>query len=447
MNLWLLEKNFAADYKRVIESFHKHGFPLLGMEQRIQGMVTGSQEEKKLYKVNDQNEAIIPITGVLTNKRSFWDMLLGYAASLTYDEIIQATAEANADPYVKKLTYVFDTPGGSVMGCDDAAVAIAMSEKPTEAVVRGMMCSGGYYLGSQADKITAVSEGAVIGSIGVMVSFYTDPDMVTLTSSNAPKKAPDVTTKRGKDMVIEGLDEMEAMFYQRISEGRGVTTDFIKENYGQGGTMLAKRALASGMIDKIETSRLTLVRRAGMTSDSEENQSLNVEPKIQMGTQLLSSKTEPTVSKTETVQTESSPIQSGQKPKEKKRMDLETLKIQHPEVFAQAVKIGEENGKKMEAERIQAFQDYMDADPENEKLQVICKTEMQAGKTVEQVRPKLDVAIRDGKLAKESNAGSVATQSVDSAEVNASIVTEPTAEVYDAKKRREELKAMGAFKI
>lgn len=449
MNFYLLEKNFAAEYRRAIESFYNNGFPLLITEQKIQGLISQSQESKKLYEVNEQNDAIIKISGVLTNKRSWIDSFLGYAASLTYDEIIQATADANADPYVKKLTYVFDTPGGAVMGCDDAAVAIAMSEKPTEAIVRGMMCSGGYYLGSQADKITAISEGAVIGSIGVMVSFYNEPDKITITSSNAPKKSPYDGSKKGNEIIREELDEMEAMFYQRISEGRKVSAEIIKENYGQGGTMLAKRALEAGMIDKIETSRMTLVRRASMTSDTsdEVRSGLSIQEGSQVQpTQIVTA----TAGAIQTIKTESSPIQSGQKPKEKKRMDLETLKIQHPEVFAQAVKIGEENGRKQEAERIQAFQDYMDADPNNEKLQVICKTEMSAGKTVEQVRPKLDVAIRDGKLERTANAGAVATSTVDTAEeITAQAAAAQAAnetQGYDLEKRFAEIKASGGFK-
>jgi len=456
VNFYLLEKNFAAEYRRAIESFYNNGFPLLITEQKIQGLISQSQESKKLYEVNEQNEALIKISGVLTNKRSWIDSFLGYAASLTYDEIIQAIAEANADPYVKNIKLIYDTPGGAVMGCDDAAVAIAMSEKPTEAIVRGMMCSGGYYLGSQADKITAISEGAVIGSIGVMVSFYNEPDKITITSSNAPKKSPYDGSKKGNEIIREELDEMEAMFYQRISEGRKVSAEVIKENYGQGGTMLAKRALEAGMIDKIETSRMTLVRRASMTSDSEANQSVDItklQPDIVslvVPSQKIEGGFTPLI---QTNKTESSP--SRELKKEKKRMDIKTLENEHPDVFAQALKLGEERGRKLEAERIQAFQDYMDADPDNEKLQVICKTEMSAGKTVEQVRPKLDVAIRDGKLEKNANAGAVGTTTVDTAEEIAKKEAEAKAlaesgngaEVYDVNKRFAEIKAAGGFKV
>lgn len=395
-----------------------------------------AENKSKYYKLEQDGTAKVSISGVLRNGRSWMDSLIGIKTSLTYDEIIEAMAEIDSDPLVKKVDMYFDTPGGEVLGCDNASVAISMLKKPTTAYVKNMCASGGMYLASQCDKIVALSEGSVLGSIGVMQRMWTADDLVTLTSSNAYRKSPDPTTKQGKAYIIEELDEMELLMLQRIAEGRGVTVETVKEKFGNGGTMLAKRALEVGMIDKIQTQKL-IATYVPPTIDP--GTSPNVEPDNK---KPKAETTHIQVQETDNKTTEYSP-NKGQNKKEKK-MDIQTLQKEFPEVFAQAVKLGEENERK----RVNQFTAYKQADPENEKLCQLCDQYMAEGKNIEDVRPSLEVAIRDFKKVGGANPPSVSTESTDPAQASASIGAEPSKvnEIEQAKSFVAKLKEKGAFK-
>lgn len=400
-----MESSAFQLYERQLNSFSKMNLDLFAQSYMDKAMamnlfspLTAEKEKPKYYTVEEDGTAVVSISGILRNQRSFWDMFLGGKTSLVYDEIIQAAKDMDEDESVKRISFYFDTPGGEVLGMDNAAVAVNLISKPTTAYVRNMCASGGIYLASQCDKIVAMSEGSVIGSIGVMQRMYIDPDMVSITSSNAPKKSPDPMTKKGKEIIVSELDEMEDLFLRRVAEGRKTTVEYVKEKFGQGGTMLAKRALDVGLIDSIQTQKVK-INYVPPTIDPSERQ----EPGAKSA-QLAETKV---IQQTSITKQEYSPNQ-GQK--KEKRMDIQTLQKEHPEVFAQAVKVGEENERK----RVSAFNAYKVADPENLKLVALCEQAVAEGKQLDEVLPSLQVAIRDfskGNVA--ANPASISTQSVD----------------------------------
>ena len=66
-----------------------------------------------------------------------------------------------------------------------------------------------------------------------------DVKEIVITSSNAPNKNPDPESKVGVKVIQDRVDALERIFYQRISEGRGVSTEDIKENFGRGGLLVS----------------------------------------------------------------------------------------------------------------------------------------------------------------------------------------------------------------
>lgn len=233
--------------------------------------------------------AVIPVQGVLTPQPDMLAFIFG-GGNTTYGEIQTALAEANADPAVSDIQLDIDSPGGNASGLFETADAIAASAKPVRAVAR-TAASAAYALAASADTIVAEGRGSEFGSLGVKTQRRIDGDVVTIASSNAPNKAPDASTVEGVEAIRQELDDVEAMFLEGIAAGRGVPTEKVVADFGKGRTFLAEAALERGMIDSIATA---------------------AQP--------------PTA-------------QSGKK-KEASRMDLETLRAQHPETYAAAVQIG-----------------------------------------------------------------------------------------------------------
>ncbi len=236
------------------------------------------------------NSAEIHVKGVLTNTPDMFARWFG-GGNTTYPAIIAALAEADANPEVEQIVMRFDSGGGAVNGMFDAIAAMQTTKKPIKAIVGTMAASAAYGLASQADEMVAHNRASAVGSIGVVVDAFVSESRVSITSSNAPDKRPDVTTEKGKATVVAQLDAIADLLDEAVAEGRKTTVKKVNADFGQGGILLADEALKRGMIDSISTNK-------------------------------------PATAKT------------GGKPQEQRSMDLQTLKAQHPDVYAAAAQEG-----------------------------------------------------------------------------------------------------------
>jgi len=294
--MWLL----AAAVRKAIERAQRNGV-VPSVEQQMQYEARyGFDEDENTRVLNIAGDvAQITVTGVITNTPSFMAMLFG-GGNVTYPEITGALAEAGANAEVKRVEMAIDSPGGSVDGLFDALAAMEAFSKPIRAVVRNQACSAAYSLASKADEIIASNKAVRFGSVGVVASFDVDDSEVDIASTQAPKKRPNVRTEEGVAMVREDLDAMHDIFVEAIATGRGVTTEKVNAEYGQGGTFLAGEALKRGMIDAISGSGLSVVKSAQTTTTA----------------------------------------RSGGGNPEIGPMDLNALRAQHPDVYAAAVQEG-----------------------------------------------------------------------------------------------------------
>lgn len=254
--------------------------------------------------------AEINIAGVITKSPSLLAMLFG-GGNVTYPEIISALAEADANPSVKRAEMRIDSPGGHIDGLFDTVAAIQYFSKPLRAVVVNQAASAAYAIASQADEIIANNRAARVGSIGVVASFSADSSVVDITSTKAPKKRPDISTKEGQAVIREELDALHELFVESIATGRDTSPDNVNATYGQGAVLLAEDALKRGMIDTIAETKLRVVK---------------------------STKSKPTATHSGGYNPEIGP------------MDLNTLKAQHPDVYAAAV----QDGVTQERDRVSA---------------------------------------------------------------------------------------------
>lgn len=281
---WLLESRIKAS----IEHAEATGFTP-SAEQQIQ--FTAEREGRDVLTTAG-NQAQVEVKGVLTKEVSFLARIFG-GGNTTYGDISDAITRADADPSVSTINLNVDTPGGTFDGLFGLIATMQATKKPIIAHIDGMAASAGYAIVSQASKIIARDKSVRVGSIGVAASVRMPNDFSKeITSTDAPKKRPDVSTDEGVAMVREELDAMHDLFVDTIASGRGTSVAKVNDTYGQGACLLAESALKLGMIDAIGAD-------AQMTT--------NAAP-------------------------------SG-KP-ETKTMDLATLQAQHPATYAAAVKVG-----------------------------------------------------------------------------------------------------------
>ena len=294
--MWLLE----ASVRQAIQQAQKAGF-MPSVEQQAQfdarfGSGDISANDNRLLTVAGNN-AEISVKGVITKSPSFMAMLFG-GGNTTYPEIISAIAAAEQDDTVSNITFAIDSPGGHFDGLFDTLAAIQAAKKPTKAIISNVGASAAFAIASQADEVIASNIAARIGSVGVVATFMVDDNEISIASTEAPKKRPDISTAEGIAMVREELDAMHEIFVEAIAEGRSTTTDRVNADFGQGGTVLANEALKRGMIDAVAAPSLKAVKSTKTTTAN-----------------------------------------SGNQP-EANNMDLKQLQAQHPETFAAAVQQG-----------------------------------------------------------------------------------------------------------
>lgn len=195
--------------------------------------------------------ARINIVGVLTSQPDWMAMFFG-GGNTTYGDISAAIITAENDDSVKRVEFFFDSPGGEARPVSELADQISSMKKPTTSLV-SMAASAAYWLASQSNKIIAIGNAAMVGSIGTAISMYKPSEMMTIdiTSRDAPNKRPDPETEEGKSAIQDFLDQMESLFVTAVAVGRDTTEDIVHNNFGKGGMLLARQALEAGMIDEI----------------------------------------------------------------------------------------------------------------------------------------------------------------------------------------------------
>mgnify|MGYP001809985657 CR=1 FL=1 len=207
--------------------------------------------------------ARIPVVGQLTPSADPCGAWTGLAET-EYGYIQAALIAAEDDPSVREIALDVDSPGGYISGLDETAQLLGAVSKPTTAYVGGMAASAAYWLASQADRIVAMSPASEIGSIGVALEEYDDDQALAdqgiahrvYTSTDAPNKRHDTKTEEGRNKVIAELDELHSIFVRRVSEGRGVPQANVDAEFGQGGILIAEKAMAVGMIDEVRGSHI-----------------------------------------------------------------------------------------------------------------------------------------------------------------------------------------------
>lgn len=212
-------------------------------------------------EVRPDGTAVLPIRGLIVQGVPGVIEVLGWATDPNRIASQLATLDARSD--VRAIELQIDSPGGYVGGVERAARALAAVNKPTTAIVSGVMASAAYWIGSSANTILAEDETATIGSIGVysLVRDYSTmlekAGVATylfasgdLKGAFAGAKPTDVHLAAEQKHV----NELAALFTSTVFKARGIEDESVRAEISRGGAYLARTALALGLIDGILSS-------------------------------------------------------------------------------------------------------------------------------------------------------------------------------------------------
>ena len=281
--------------------------------------------------------AHIPIVGELSEQPAMSAALFGVEQT-TFGSIIDNINKAENDPMVEKVIFEIDSAGGTVHGTDQTAMAIRAMNKPTESRVHNMAASAAFWLAAQTGKIIAMTPTVEVGSIGVAAEVIDTSEadkqagikIHKIVSTGAEKKDMNVSTSIGRSEIKERLNEIHEIFVQRISEGRGVPIETVREDFGKGGLVIASKALEIGMIDGIMDGKELIIAK----SKKKKTDKHKVENNISIATEPAEG--------------------AGKNKQEVSNMTKEEFKAQNPDLYTQVLEEGEQAGIKKERDRVKA---------------------------------------------------------------------------------------------
>lgn len=220
--------------------------------------------------------AVIPMNGVL---RDEVDYMVRYGGACSYQILERDFLAAMSNDQVKSILFYCNSPGGSAIGCKRVADLIFASrgKKQIVAFVQGQCCSASYYIASACDRIEATAD-SMVGSIGtimphVEMSGFLDEmgyGVTVITNSDSPKKGHgnqyEKLTPEAKATLQAFIDSFGKPFIADVARYRGVTTEQVLANFGQGDAKRADLAIDNRMIDAVVTGiGQTLQRMTGST--------------------------------------------------------------------------------------------------------------------------------------------------------------------------------------
>ncbi len=242
-------------------------------DKRSPREAAGEGQDRPGYTLSQNGVAVIPVAGMLLQVVPKW--MKAYEIPATgYGEIIDAVAAADADPAVREILLLVDSPGGAAYGVDAAADAIWRSAKRVTAHVTGMCCSAAYWLASQTDWILTC-ESVAVGCIGAYQVWYDESKWmekigirpVVLRSGEHKGVGYDAITDAQAAKEQEHVDALAGVFNAAVARGRGLDEATVA-SLATGEVWTGTGAVAAGLADEVATN---LTARKGMGADAQED--------------------------------------------------------------------------------------------------------------------------------------------------------------------------------
>jgi len=214
---------------------------------------------------------ILPIYGIIEQRTSAYGY---YGGGFSTDLGEQRVRDLLNAKEVDAIVLDIDSPGGSSYGVEEFGEVLydARKVKPIYGIANSEALSAGYWIGSSA-TLLFVTPGGEVGSVGVWsahieYSKALDEAGIKVTMVRAGKYKADINpweplSTAARDHLQEGCDECYTKFVKAVARNRGVSAQKVRDEFGQGRTVMAERALAAKMVDRVASLTQVLEKLAG----------------------------------------------------------------------------------------------------------------------------------------------------------------------------------------
>jgi signal peptide peptidase SppA len=208
--------------------------------------------------------ALLSLRGVLAAHASWLDAVVETSA---LDAFARDVRIAAANPQVRAVLVLLDSPGGSVAGTQVAAQALRAlrGTKPVGAFVEDAAASAGYWIGSAVDpgSVWIASDTTQVGAIGV-VALHRDlsgreQQLGVRTTEVVAGKFKRIASEHrpldaaGREALQAQVDHVYAAFVQDVAAHRGVSVERVLSSMADGRTFLGQQAITAGLADGMTT--------------------------------------------------------------------------------------------------------------------------------------------------------------------------------------------------
>lgn len=231
---------------------------------------------------NDNGIAVVAVNDVLTAEYGW--------RGIDYKNLAVIIEQLEENDEVKAIVLDINSGGGDVNGLFDFTEYLQSVEKPIYTFTSGNLASAAYTIAAATDGIYA-TESALIGSVGVFMSFIDDSGYlskngikeITFYGQNSEKKNLDPESKEGREVYQAEINELERMLISNVAKYRGVSSDKVLEDFGHGLMFHGNEALERGMIDGIVSTFddfMDIVNNADSTADGGDFMAKETENKV-----------------------------------------------------------------------------------------------------------------------------------------------------------------------
>ncbi len=203
-----------------------------------------------------RHSALIEITGEIDAESS----------TASVDTLLPALQDAFADAGSVGIVLRMNSPGGSpvqsaIINDEIRRLRALHPDKPVYVVVEDMCASGCYYIAAAADKIF-VSQGSIVGSIGVLMSSFgftglmdklgIERRLMTAGENKAMLDPFQPQNPRHRALTQTMLDDIHQQFIAAVKEGRGKRLKSSPEIFS-GLFWTGRKAISLGLADGLGT--------------------------------------------------------------------------------------------------------------------------------------------------------------------------------------------------
>lgn len=207
-------------------------------------------------EIREGGVALIHVSGVISRYANLFTNICG---GTTTQLLAQDFNKALHDPAVKTIIFDMDSPGGEAKGIHELSEMIfnARGKKRLIAYVGGEACSAAYWIASACDEVV-IDATASVGSIGTVLEMRVrkqrdddEYETVEIVSSQSPNKRKDPTTKPGRELYQNHLDDLAEVFVQRVARNMSVNRDTVINEFGGGDFVIGQKAVEKGMAHRL----------------------------------------------------------------------------------------------------------------------------------------------------------------------------------------------------